>query len=256
MKLVVVKSVDNKKLEASSEVVKQLAPTGVLRAAVCTGNFLLVVDKTAAGDPVGPSPSIAAAIADALGVPLQLVPFRTPSEIAEAAGKDVWDIGNIGAEPQRAAVMDFTAAYVEIEATYLVPAGSKIQSINEVDRTGNRISVAAGSAYALWLENNIKNAELKAVPFNMAFKQFVNDKLEVYAALRSQLNVQIEKLPGARILDGQFSSVQQAVGINKGNTEALIWLKKFVEEAKATGLIARFVEQHGMQGKLTVAPPA
>ena len=243
-------------MDASIEVVKQLAPTGVLRAAVCTGNFLLVVDKTAAGEPVGPSPSIAAAIADALGVPLKLVPFRTPSEIAEAAGKDIWDIGNIGAEPQRAVVMDFTAAYVEIEATYLVPADSKIQSISEVDRTGNRISVAAGSAYALWLENNIKHAELKAAPFNVAFEQFVDEKMEVFAGLRSHLTSLVEKLPGARVLDGQFSSVQQAVGVNKGNTEAHIWLKQFVEDAKATGMIARFIESHGVQGKLTVAPPA
>jgi polar amino acid transport system substrate-binding protein len=214
------------------------------------------VDKTNAGDPIGPSPGMAAAIAEALDVPLKLVPFQTPSEIVEAAGKDVWDIGNIGAEPQRAAVMDFTSAYAEIEATYLVPAGSCLQSITDVDQPGNRISVPAGSAYGLWLENNIRCAELKPVKGRQAFEQFVNEDMEALAGLRTQLINEVENLPGARVLDGQFTAVQQAVGINMGKQAALNWLKQFVEEAKSNGLVARLIEEHNVQGKLIVAPPA
>lgn len=243
--------------EVSAEVIAQLTPTGVLRAGINMSNFLLVVDKTEAGDPIGPSPSIAKAIADALGVPLKLVPFENPSAVAAAAGTGVWDIGNIGAEPQRAAVMDFTAAYVEIEATYLVPAGSPIQSVDEVDQPGNRISVSKGSAYGLWLENNIKRAELNPiVGGDAAFDQFVNDKMDALASLRPRLATEKDKLPGSRILDGQFSAVQQAVGVNKGNDAAYAWLKTFVETAKADGLIASFIEKHGVQGKLSVASPA
>ena len=114
--------------EVNPEVVKQLAPTGTLRAAINMSNFLLVVGKTDEGAPIGPSPGIALAIAAALDVPVEFVPFRTPSEIVDAAGTGVWDIANIGAEPQRAALMDFTAAYAEIESTYLVPAGSSLSS--------------------------------------------------------------------------------------------------------------------------------
>ncbi|MBT5108445.1 MAG: transporter substrate-binding domain-containing protein [Rhodospirillaceae bacterium] len=243
--------------EVSPEVVAQLAPTGVLRAGINMSNFLLVVDKTASGDPIGPSPSLALAIADALGVPLKLVPFDTPSEVAAAAGKNIWDIGNIGAEPQRATVMDFTAAYVEIQATYLVPPGSPIQSVDEVDRPGNRISVSKGSAYGLYLENHIKQAELLAVEGgDAAFDAFVNDKLEAYASLRPRLVTEVEKMPGSRILDGQFSAVQQAVGVNKGNPAAYAWVKDFVETAKSSGMVAGFIETHGVQGKLSVAPPA
>ena len=243
--------------EVSSEVVAQLAPTGVLRAGINMSNFLLVVDKTASGDPIGPSPSLALAIADAIGVPLKLVPFDTPSEVAAAAGKNIWDIGNIGAEPQRAKVMDFTAAYVEIQATYLVPPGSPIQSVDEVDRPGNRISVSKGSAYGLYLENNIKQAELLAVEGgDAAFDAFVNDNLEAYASLRPRLVTEVEQMPGSRILDGQCSAVQQAVGVNKGNDAAYAWVKDFVENAKSSGMVAGFIETHGVQGKLSVAPPA
>ncbi|HIG39748.1 MAG: transporter substrate-binding domain-containing protein [bacterium] len=242
--------------EVTPEVIAQLAPTGTLRAAINMSNFLLVVRKTDKGDPVGPSPRMAAAIAEALNVPLELIPFRAPMEIAKAAGTGVWDIGNIGAEPQRAAVMDFTSAYAEIESTYLVPAGSSIQTIADVDRPGNRISAPAGSAYGLWLENNIKNAELKAVKGGGALQQFIDENMDALAGLRPQLITEVEKLPGARILDGQFTAVQQAVGINKGNPAALAWLQQFVEKAKADGLVARLIEEYNVQGKLSVAPPA
>ncbi|MDH3702372.1 MAG: transporter substrate-binding domain-containing protein [Alphaproteobacteria bacterium] len=241
----------------SAEVIAQLTPTGALRAGINMSNFLLVVDKTASGDPIGPSPAIAQAIADALGAPLKLVPFDHPSDVAAAAGKDKWDIGNIGAEPQRAAVMDFTAAYAEIVATYLVPPGSPIQSIDEVDKPGNRISVSKGSAYGLWLENNIKQAELLPIAGgDEAFDQFVNDKMDALASLRPRLLTEKDKMPGSRILDGQFAAVQQAVGVNKGNDAAYAWLKDFVEEAKSSGMVAGFIEKYGVEGKLSVAGPA
>jgi len=241
----------------SAEVIAQLTPTGALRAGINMSNFLLVVDKTASGDPIGPSPAIAQAIADALGAPLKLVPFDHPSDVAAAAGKDKWDIGNIGAEPQRAAVMDFTAAYAEIVATYLVPPGSPIQSIDEVDKPGNRISVSKGSAYGLWLENNIKQADLLAIAGgDEAFDQFVNEKMDALASLRPRLMTEKDKMPGSRILDGQFAAVQQAVGVNKGNDAAYAWLKDFVEEAKSSGMVAGFIEKYGVEGKLSVAAPA
>ena len=241
--------------DVPAEVVAQLAPTGVLRAGINMSNFLLVVDKTPSGDPIGPSSSMAAAIADKLGVPLKLIAYANPSAVAAAAGTGEWDIGNIGAEPQRAAVMDFTAAYAEIEATYLVPPGSPIQSIDEVDRPGNRISVSKGSAYGLWLENNVQQAELIQVEGGAAaFDRFVSENMEAFAGLRPGLASESEKLPGSRILDGQFAAVKQAIGVNKGNDAAYAWLKTFVEEAKASGLVASFIEKFGVQGRLSVAP--
>ena len=240
----------------SPEVIAQLAPTGVLRAGINMSNYLLVVDKTESGDPIGPSPALALAIAEQLDVPLKLVPYSNPSAVAAAAGKNEWDIGNIGAEPQRAAVMDFTAAYVEIEATYLVPPGSTIESIKDVDKAGNRIAVSAGSAYGLWLENNLKHAELIGVTAGEdAFERFVDDKLDALASLRPGLVVQMREMPGSRILDGQFAAVQQAVGVNKGNDAAFAWLQQYVETVKSNGFVAGLIDQYKVTGKLSVAPP-
>ncbi len=234
----------------------ELAPTGVLRAGINLSNFLLVTGRTASGDPVGVAPDMATAIAESLGVPVKLVPFKSPGELADQAGKNIWDIGLIGAEPQRAAVMTFSAAYVEIEATYMVPPGSPITSIDQVDKKGVRISVSARSAYGLWLENNIKNATLMPIAgLDAAFNQFRDQKHEVLAGLRPGLLKDIEKMPGATILPGKFSAVQQAVGCKKPAVEGARYIAQFVENAKKSGLVASLIEKHKVKG-LSVAPPA
>jgi polar amino acid transport system substrate-binding protein len=234
----------------------ELAPTGVLRAGINLSNFLLVTGRSASGDPEGVSPDMAKAIAAAIGVPVQLVPFKSPGELGDQAENNVWDIGNIGAEPQRARTISFTAAYCEIEATYMVPAGSPIKSIAEVDKKGVKIVTSARSAYGLWLENNIKNAELIQIAgLDGAFNKFKDDKIDVLAGLRPGLLKDIQKMPGATILDGKFSAVQQAVGTPKKNTEGAKFLSAFVEEAKRSGLVAKLIEKHKANG-LSVAPPA
>jgi polar amino acid transport system substrate-binding protein len=239
----------------SPEVKSQLAPHGVLRAAINMSNFLLVTGRSASGDPEGVSPSMARAIAEQLGVPVKYVPFPKPGELADEAGKDVWDIGLIGAEPARAEKIDFTAAYVEIEATYMVPPGSPLKSIADVDKPGVRIAVTARSAYDLWLERNIKHATLiRSSGLDGAFDQFVAEKFEALAGLRPRLLTDVQKMPGATILSGQFTAVQQAIGTSKANTAGAAWLHSFVEEAKASGLVAKFIDQHKVVG-LSVAPP-
>jgi polar amino acid transport system substrate-binding protein len=240
----------------SPEVKAELAPTGVLRAGINLSNFLLVTGKSPSGDPEGVSPDMARAIAERLGVPVAYVPFKTPGELADAAGKGIWDIGLIGAEPARAQTIAFTAAYCEIEATYLVPAGSPIKSIAEVDRKGVRIAVTARSAYELWLTRNIKHAELVlSNSLDAACEQFIADKLEALAGLKPRLLSDIGKLPGARILEGKFTAVQQAVGTARANQAGAAFLSRAVEDAKASGLVARLIERHKVVG-LSVAPAA
>ena len=240
----------------SKEVVSQLAPTGVLRAGINLSNFLLVTGKSASGDPEGVAPDMAREIAGRLGVPVKYVPFKTPGELADAAATNTWDIGLIGAEPQRAEKITFTAAYCEIEATYLVPAGSPLQKIADVDKPGIRIAVTGRAAYGLWLDRNIKHAQLvKTDSLDSAYEKFVADKLDALAGLRPRLISDVKKLPGARILEGQFTAVQQAVGTERKNAAGAEFLRKFVEEAKSSGLVARLIAKHKVVG-LSVAPPA
>ena len=207
------------------QVADELAPTGVLRAGINLSNFLLVTGKTPEGDPQGVSPDMARAVAERLGVGVEYITFDTPGQLADAAVDDVWDIGNIGAEPERAKTITFTAAYAEIEATYLVPAGSPVYSVDEVDREGVRIAVYGRSAYGLWLADNIKHAELvKTDGIDASLDAFTDQGLDVLAGLRPRLVTDIEKLPGARILDGKFTAVQQAIGTKPERTAAAAFL--------------------------------
>lgn len=234
----------------------QLAPTGVLRAGINLSNFLLVTGRSEKSEPMGVAPDMAREIAAALGVPVTYVTFKSPGELGDQVGKNVWDIGLIGAEPQRAEKIQFSAAYVEIEATYMVPEGSPIKSIADVDKKGVRIAVSARSAYDLWLVNNIKNATLVQVSgLDAAYEKFMSDKLEVLAGLRPGLLKDIEKAPGLKILDGKFTAVQQAVGTAKANVEGAAFLADFVEKAKKSGMVQSFIERHKVKG-LSVAPPA
>jgi polar amino acid transport system substrate-binding protein len=135
----------------------------------------------------------------------------------------------------------------------LVPPGSPITSIAEVDRKGVRIAYGARSAYGLWLQNNIKNATLMPTPGPDAFNRFRDEGLEVYAGLRPGLLKDVEKMPGATILPGKFSAVQQAVGTAKPNTAGATYLADFVEKAKRSGLVASLIQKHKVKG-LSVAP--
>ena len=241
----------------ASDAASELAPNGVLRAAINMGNFLLVTGRDEAGDPTGVAPDMAREIAARLGASVRYVPFARPGQLADAAGDGVWDIGLIGAEPERARMISFTPAYVEIEAAYLVPPGSPIGTLAEVDRSGVRIAVLAKAAYDLWLERNIVHATLvRANSAEDVAKLLADGEADVLAALAPGLPAEIERLPGARILDGRFTAVQQAVGTRRQNAAGAEFLRGFVEEAKASGLVARLIERHGVTGRLVVAPPA
>ena len=237
-----------------ANILAELAATGTLRVGLNMANGLLITGTAPDGEPDGVAPDMAHAIAERLGVPVSLVQFASPGEIADSAGDNVWDIGLIGAEPARAEVMDFTAAYVEIEATYLVPEGSSFQTVEDVDSTGTRIAISGRSAYDLYLTRALKNAELvRSQGISGAVEIFTNDNLDALAGLRPALVKEAEKLPGTRILDGKFTAVQQAIGVQKGKAAAAQFVRDFVEEAKASGLVANLIEHHNVVGRLSVA---
>ena len=234
----------------------EIAPSGTLRVGINYGNFLLVTSGPNAAEPRGPAPDIARELARRVGVPIEFVQFDTAGKLADGVKTGVWDVAFLGAEPQRANEIAFTAAYLEIPSTYLVPAGSPIRSVADVDKAGVRIAVAERSAYELWLTRNIKNAKLVyAQGIDGSYNVFVDQKLEALAGLKPRLLTDVQKLPGARLLDGQFTAVQQAIGTPKIRAAAAAYLREFVEDVKATGFVGEAIARNGVQG-VSVAPPA
>ena len=238
----------------SRDIASKLAPSGTLRAGINLGNILLVTGATPEGDPTGVSPDMARAIADRLGVGVSYVQFASPGEVADAVKSDAWDIALIAAEPTRAKTIAFTPAYVEIEATYLVPAGSPLHSIEDVDRSGVRIAVSERSAYDLYLTRNLQHAVLRrAKGLEGAFNLFVDQELDALAGLRPALIGNAEALSDARVLGGRYTTVQQAIGTKPENTAAAAFLREFVAEAKQSGMVERLIDRHGVTGRLHVA---
>lgn len=234
----------------------ELAPGGKLRAGINHSNFLLVTPGSPHGAPKGIAPDLAVELARRAGVPLEFVSFDAAGKLADAVKAAAVDIGFLGNEPQRADVIAFSPAYVELPVTYLVPAGSALRTIAEVDRAGVRIAVSARSAYDLYLSRSLKHAQLvraEGIPASAAL--FAEQKLEALAGLKPGLMAQAQKLPGARVLEGQVTAVQQSIGAPKNRSAAAQFLREFVEEIKRSGLVARTVEKHGVQG-INVAPPA
>ncbi len=237
----------------SPAVRSELAPSGTLRVGLNMSNFLLTRTDAATGKPAGLAADLGHELGRRLGVPVELVPYPSPGPIADDAKSGKWDVAFIGAEPQRANEIDFTPAYVEIEATYLVPPGSPIKSVEEVDRPGIRIAVPERSAYELYLSRTIKHAELvREKGSDNALKRLKDDKLDALAGLRPRLVTDHEQYPGSRILDGRFTAVQQAAGTPKGRSAGFAYLREFIEDVKASGLVAKTIEKNNVRG-LTVA---
>jgi len=237
----------------NSEVIKQIAPNGVLIAGIYLGNFLLVTGKDGQGNPEGVSPDLAHAIAKELNVKIQLMPFDTQGDLVGAVASGVCGIGLVGSDPDRAQKITFAPAYVEIEATYLVPPNSSLNTIEDVDSSGVRIASFKKSAYDLWLVRNIKNASLAhADSLDASVELFFNEKLHALAGLKTGLIKESKRLPGSKVLDGQFMAVQQGVATAKENLQAIEFLSRFVHEAKQSGLIASFIQKHKVDG-LSVA---
>jgi polar amino acid transport system substrate-binding protein len=234
----------------------ELAPSGKLRIGLNHGNFLLVTPGSSGADPRGVASDVARELGRRVGVPVEFIKFDSAGKLGDGVKTGAWDVAFLGAEPQRAAEIAFTAAYLEIPSTYLVPAGSSIRSVDEVDREGVRIAVAEQSAYGLYLSRTVKHARLVLTQgVDGSFDVFVSQKLEALAGLKPRLITDVQKLPGARILDGQFTAVQQAIGTPKSRTAAANYLKAFVEDVKASGLVADAIAKNAVQG-VTVAPPA
>ena len=242
--------------EISAAARSDLAPNGKLRVGINFGNKLMTSRDPVTQAPGGVAVDVARELAKRLGVPIEIVPYESAGALSKSATTGAWEVGFLGAEPARAKEIDFTAAYVELEATYLVPPGSPIKAVDEVDRGGIRVAVGADSAYDLYLTRTLKHAQLvRSKGAANAFKTFVSDKLDVLAGLRPGLVKDQKQLPGSRILDGRFTAVQQAAGTPKGREAGAKYLREFIEDVKAAGFVARAIESNNVHG-VTVAPKA
>jgi len=235
------------------EVVKDLAPTGKLRAAINLVNKVLAQQDPATGEPKGITVDLARELGKRLGLPVELVIFHGAGTVFAAAKTGAWDIAFFAIEPVRAAEVEFTAPYVIIEGGYVVRADSPLKTIADVDSPGVRIAVGQGSAYDLYLTRTLKHAKL--LRGENGINLFLQDKLEAAAGVKQPMVAYAKTNPNVRIMDGRFMEIRQAMGTPRPREAAARYLRAFVEEMKASGFVADALKRSN-QPDAAVAPPA
>jgi polar amino acid transport system substrate-binding protein len=231
-----------------------LAPTGTLRVGINYGNPVLATKDLKSGQLSGVAVDLARELGRRTELPLELVGFESAGKLVEGVQAAAWDVAFLAVDPGREHEISFTAPYIQIEGTYLVPPGSALGAIADVDRENVRIGVSSKSAYDLFLSRNLKQAQLvRASSPEAAFELIVAGKVDVLGGVRQHLVANTAKLPGSRVLDGRFMAIQQALGIPKGREAGLSYLREFIEEVKASGFVAQALEKAGVQG-VSIAP--
>jgi polar amino acid transport system substrate-binding protein len=232
---------------------KALAPSGTLRAAINFGNPILAKRGQGTEPPSGVSVDIARELGSKLGVPVQLVIFEAAGKVVEALKAGSVDLVFVAIDPVRGADIAYSAPYVIIEGSYMVPRNSPIQRNDQVDAPGNRIVVGAGSAYDLYLIRELKKATLvRANSSPLVVDKLVAEKFEVAAGVRQQLEADAKRFPGVRMLEGRFMQIDQALGVPKtGNREEGVpYLRAFVEELKRSGFVENSLRRHRIEGAM------
>jgi polar amino acid transport system substrate-binding protein len=242
----------------TAEIKAQLAPTGVLRAAINYNNPLLAQRDPATGELRGVAVDLSRELARRIGVPVELIGYEAAGQMSAAAKAGAWDIAYLAVDPARADDIDFTAPYLELEGTYLVPAGSPLERIEDVDRNGVRIAVTAKSAYDLFLSRELKYAQLvRAESTPLSIDLMTAQKLDAVAGVKTALIPVARRMPGARVLSGHFMTIPQAAGVPKPRPLAARYVRQFIEDAKASGFVANALKNHGLgPDDAIVAAPA
>lgn len=234
----------------------EFAPTGVLRAGINFGNPVIAQVDPAGGDPRGVGPELARALARRLAIPITYVPYDTAGKMADAVKQGAWDVAFLAVDPARASDIDFSAPYVQIEGTYLVPRDSPLRAIADVDRPGIRVAVGDKTAYDLYLTRAMRSAELVRAPSSIAAVELFRARsLEAVAGVKNPLVAIAAKDANVRVIEGNFMVIGQASGVPRGRPEAARFLRGFIEDAKASGFVAAALKASGVTDA-AVAPAA
>jgi polar amino acid transport system substrate-binding protein len=240
-------------IAADPEIRQVLAPTGKLRVGLYPGTPTSILPDPKSGGPRGVGYDLGKELARRLEVAYEPVVFAKNAEVLDAVKNGNVDAAFTNASAARARDMDFGPPFLEIELGYLVPPGSPVSKLAEVDSAGIRVGVTAGSSSDGTLTRDLKAAEIvRAVTFDAALEMLSAGQLDAYATNKATLFEMAEKLPGSKVLDGRWGVERHAIGIPKGRDQGMAFVRQFTEDVKSEGLVRAAIARAGLQG--TVAP--
>jgi polar amino acid transport system substrate-binding protein len=236
---------------------KELAPTGKLRVGVAfaPAATAFFVTKDANGAPHGVTADLGAALAKKLGVPVEYTVMRNSGELTDALSSGAIDVTFMPADEERKQRVAFGPAYFLIGGTFLVSPSSTIKTIAEVDRAGVTVAGIANTTVIRAASRSLKQTKVNPVPtVAEALEMLRSGKVDALAFPRDALDVIAPTLPGSRILDGNYSKTGIAVAVQKNHPAALAFVSEFMEDAKASGLVRKALDDAGLKAG-AVAPP-
>ena len=231
-----------------------LAPTGKLRAAVFAGQPVHSVRDPATGEYRGIAVDLGNEMAQRLGVPFELVPYRTVPEFVASVQSGQWDIAFSGIVADRRKDLEFGPPYARVELGYLVGSASSLRSAGEVDRAGVRVAVLEKGVSDVVLTRTLKHATLlRTSAMNDSVEAVRNGKADAMAAAKTFLFPASDRVPGSRIVDGMFDAEEITIAVKKGNQAGAEFVRRFLEEAKAKGVVRQAMDKARIRG-LSEAP--
>ncbi len=240
---------------AAAEVRQALAPTGTLRIGVYPGSPTSLVRGPGEGEMRGLAVELGRDMARRLGVSAQVLVFERVPQIVDALKAGSVDMTLTNASPARAREIDFSPTVVQLESGYLVPPGSRIAAIGDVDRAGVRVGVSQGSTSQGVLGRELKAAQLVPAASVVAATQMLRaGQLDAFATNKGILFEMADQLPGARVLEGRWGLEQLAVGVPKGREAGAAWLQAYVAEAGTQVLVRQAATRAGLRGLAAAAP--
>ena len=240
--------------QAKDPRVADLVQTGKLRVAIGLGSPALAIKNPATGDVRGPAMELGRALATRMGIEFVAIEYPRPGAILEGIPTNAWDVTFLVADSDRAAVADFSPPYMQTDLTFLVPAGSSIRGVADVDRPDVRIASPRGDASGLLLRRMLKEARFVDVnSLDAAVELLRTGGADARAAPRPVLLAESASLPGSRVLDDGFAVISYVAMVPKGQAGRLAHVSEFIEEAKSGGLVKQTIEAAGLRG-VQVAP--
>ena len=236
------------------EVRQALAPTGKLRVGLTLGNPLSVTRDSASGEMKGVGFDLGKELARRMGVPFEPVVYPSVAALLDGGKSGGWDVASIAFSPARAKDMDFTAPHLEVELGYLIPGGSSISTMADVDRPRIRVAIQEKGLADIFLSRTLRNAVVvRASSIAATLEVLQSGRADVFAANKPSLFELLNQVPGFRVLDGRFTTDPVAMAIPKGRDLGMAYARKFVEGAKSEGLVKAAIERAGVRG-VVVAP--
>ena len=236
------------------EQIKALAPTGKLRVGFLSTTPIHATKDAASGEFKGPAVDLGKELARRIGVPFEPVAYSSFPPVLSGAKSGEWDIAMIGITSEREQFVDFTAPYMVVEFGYLVPSGSPISTLADVDNPGVRIAVLEKSSPDAFLSRTIQRATLVRVPTIANMVESLNaGRVDALYATKANMLVESAKIPGSRVLEGRFGGEEAALAVPKGRQVSVAYARQFVQESISEGLVKASIERAGLRG-VVVAP--